>query len=179
MLPVDESAFRDYVADRRRPMARTAFLLTGDWRTAEGLVRESLAKLYVAWTKVQQRDDSDLYAHRILFSTYLDSLRKPWRRSIAVAHGPSGDPARDDPALDGSTPSESPSRRALRTALQSVPPKQRAVLVLRFWEGRSAEQTADLLNCSVNAVNSRAEKGLSHLDDALARSSLGTIRGTG
>lgn len=163
MLPADEAAYREYVADRRRTMVRTAYLLAGDWPVAEGLVRATLAKLYVVWTKVHRRDDADLYANRILFGRYFDNLRKPWRRPFAATNATRLD------LIDRNKSREDTerSRIALRAALASMPPKQRAVLVLLFWEGHSAEQAADVLNCSVKSINSRAARAVRHFGNAL------------
>lgn len=160
VLPADEAAFRDYVARGRRDLVRTAYLLTGDWHAAEALTQDCLARLYVVWTKVRQRSDADLHARRILLSVYFDSLGKPWRR---LATAPQSTASDSTPAAD----SDEAPRERLRVALDRIPPKQRAALVLRYWEGRSLEQTADLLNCSIATVRTRTTRALKRLNEAL------------
>jgi RNA polymerase sigma-70 factor (sigma-E family) len=157
-MAIDEAAYGEYVGTRRRALLRTAFLLTGDWHAAEDLVQETLAKLYVAWRRVRRHDDVDAYARRTLLNAYIDSTRRSWRREHAVDTVPDGigdgDPAdRPDPGV----------RHQLLTALAAVPPKQRAVLVLRFWEDLSVEQVADLLECSTGNVKSQSSRGLDKL----------------
>ncbi|PZF85940.1 SigE family RNA polymerase sigma factor [Jiangella anatolica] len=162
MPAIDEAAYGEYVAARRRALLRTAYLLTGDWHAAEDLVQETLTKLYVSWRRVLRRDDLDGYARKTMLHAYIDSTRRPWRREHAVDvvpdGGGSGDPA------DGSDPR---ARHRLLTALAAVPAGQRAVLVLRFWEDLSVEQVAGLLGCSAGTVKSQSARGLDKLRDLL------------
>ncbi len=162
MPAMDEAAYGEYVAARRRALLRTAFLLTGDWHSAEDLVQETLTKLYVAWRRVRRRDDLDGYARKTLLNAYIDSTRRPWRREHAVDAVPER-PGVGDPA-DVSDPR---ARRRLLTALAAVPPRQRAVLVLRFWEDLSVEQVAGLLGCSTGNVKSQSSRGLDKLRELL------------
>ncbi|AYY15333.1 SigE family RNA polymerase sigma factor [Actinobacteria bacterium YIM 96077] len=169
MLTIDEASYREFVVARRRGLLRTAFLLSGDWHLAEDLVQETLAKLYLAWRRVKRRDEADGYARKTLLNVYIDSRRRPWRRehatdlslhdgstehSSTIRERGSGDPAElTDPGL----------RRCLMNALAELPPRQRAALVLRFWEDLSVEQVADLLNCSAGTVKSQTARGLERL----------------
>ncbi|WP_129668826.1 SigE family RNA polymerase sigma factor [Phytoactinopolyspora endophytica] len=191
MLKVDEASYREFVVARRRALLRTAFLLCGDWHLAEDLVQETLAKLYVAWRRVKRRDDVDAYARKTLVNAYIDHSRRPWRREQAAEvsrnhegagaavnsyAGPSratperhtsGDPAElGDPTL----------RRRLLDVLVEVPQRQRAVLVLRFWEDLSVEQVADLLSCSAGTVKSQTSRGLVRLRDLLGTTSLAEMK---
>lgn len=162
MAAIDEAAYGEYVTARRRALLRTAFLLTGDWHAAEDLVQETLAKLYVSWRRVRRRDDLDGYARKTMLNAYIDSTRRPWRREHAVQVVPDG-AGSGDPA-DGSDPR---TRRRLMTALAAVPPRQRAVLVLRFWEDLSVDQVAGLLGCSAGNVKSQSSRGLDKLRELL------------
>ncbi|NED98937.1 SigE family RNA polymerase sigma factor [Phytoactinopolyspora halotolerans] len=190
MLKIDEASYREFVVARRRSLLRTAFLLCGDWHLAEDLVQDALAKLYVAWRRVKRRDDVDAYARKVLVNAYIDNRRRPWRREHAadvtdsVAGGTmperltgasAGAPGRyssNDPA----ELSDPAMRRRLLDVLAEVPPRQRAVLVLRFWEDLSVDQVADLLNCSAGTVKSQTSRGLDRLRELLGTTSLAEMK---
>ncbi|WP_116951095.1 SigE family RNA polymerase sigma factor [Jiangella endophytica] len=171
MSAIDEASYREFVSVRRRGLLRTAYLLTGDWHAAEDLVQDTLTKLYLSWRRVRRREDAPSYARRTMLNAYVDSTRRPWRREYAVAAVPDriggGDPA------DGGDPD---TRTRLMTALAGVPPKQRAVLVLRFWEDLSVEQVAELLDCSTGNVKSQTARGLERLRAVLGPAQLASIR---
>lgn len=169
MLAIDEASYGEYVGARRRMLLRTAFLLTGDWHAAEDLVQETLTKLYVVWRRVR-RHDADAYARKTMLHAYIDSTRRPWRREHVVDAVPDG-VGGGDPA-DGSDPE---TRRRLLAALAVVPPRQRAVLVLRFWEDLSVEQVAGLLGCSTGNVKSQTSRGLDRLREVLGPQAITTI----
>jgi RNA polymerase sigma-70 factor (sigma-E family) len=188
VLKIDEASYREFVVARRRALLRTAFLLCGDWHLAEDLVQETLAKLYVSWRRVQRRDEVDAYARKALVNAYIDNRRRPWRREqvtdssdissdgrpdepsnrFAHAHsGPAGDPAHmADPGL----------RRQLVNMLAEVPPRQRAALVLRFWEDLSVEQVASIMNCSQGNVKSQTARGLERLRGLLGTDMLAEMK---
>jgi RNA polymerase sigma-70 factor (sigma-E family) len=161
MQAADEASYKDFVTARRRALLRTAFLMTGDWHAAEDLVQEALTQLYVAWRRVQRGDDMMAYARRVLVNAHIDGTRRPWRREHAVDVVP--DRAAADPAESG----DPYTRERLLAALAFVPPRQRATLVLRFWEDLGVEQVADLMNCSSGNVKSQTARGLDRLRDVL------------
>ncbi|SDT25936.1 SigE family RNA polymerase sigma factor [Jiangella sp. DSM 45060] len=161
MHAADEASYKDFVTARRRALLRTAFLLTGDWHAAEDLVQEALTKLYVSWRRLYRGDDLLAYARRVLVNAHIDGTRRPWRREHAVDVVP--DFAAADPADAG----DPYTRERLLAALAVVPPRQRATLVLRFWEDLSVEQVADLLDCSTGNVKSQTARGLDRLRDVL------------
>lgn len=178
MLRIDEASYREFVAARRRPLLRTAFLLCGDWHLAEDLVQDALAKLYVAWRRIHRRGEIEAYARKTLLNAYIDSRRRPWRREhpsdasdgdgqfgrpSATPPGHATVPGDGDPA-EGSDPW---LRDHLLSVLAQVPPRQRAVLVLRFWEDLSVDQVADLLSCSTGTVKSQTARGLDRLRSEL------------
>jgi RNA polymerase sigma-70 factor (sigma-E family) len=170
-MAIDEAAYREFVSVRRRGLLRTAYLLTGDWHAAEDLVQETLTKLYLSWRRVRSREDAPSYARRIMLNAYVDSTRRPWRREHAVAVVPDrvggGDPA------DAADPG---TRTRLMSALAGVPPRQRAVLVLRFWEDLSVEQVAELLDCSTGNVKSQTARGLERLREVIGPAQLASIK---
>jgi RNA polymerase sigma-70 factor (sigma-E family) len=150
--PSDDAGFVAWATVRRRSLRRTAYLLSGDWSTADDLVQESLVRIHRRWRRIAA-GKADAYARRVLTSVYIDEQRRPWRRETATASLP--EDTYDDPA----PPSGSP----LLAALAQVPVRQRTVLVLRFWEDLSVEQTAEVLGCSAGTVKSQCARGLSRL----------------
>ncbi|MBB5791387.1 SigE family RNA polymerase sigma factor [Jiangella mangrovi] len=171
MLGIDEASYGEFVRARRRSLLRTAFLLTGDWHAAEDLVQETLTKLYLHWRRVRRREDTDAYVRRILLNAYIDSTRRPWRREHAVGVVP-------EDAVGGQSPDlgDPGTRGQLLTALAEVPPRQRAVLVLRFWEDLSVDQVAALLDCSPGTVKSQTARGLDRLREVLGSETLAAIK---
>lgn len=165
----DEEAYCEFVKARRRSLLQTAFLLTGDWHLAEDLVQTALAKLYVAWTRIHRRDDVAAYARRTLVNAYLDERRRPWRREESMDAVPDRQSAQSDDA-------DPAMRERIIAALGRIPARQRAALVLRYWEDLSVENTADVLNCSTGTVKSQAARGLDRLREALGPALLEQLR---
>ncbi len=166
-----ESEFREWTLARRGGLRRTAFLLCGDWHLADDLVQETLTRLYAVWPRVTKTGEPDAYARRILVNLSIDHQRRPARREQ-----PS--PTLPDRATSETDSSETISvgnRDLVIRGLQEVPPGQRAVLVLRFWEDLSVEQTANVLNTSTGNVKSQTSRGLSTLRDALTAQGLPAI----
>lgn len=155
-----EAEFRAWVAARRDRLRRTAYLLCGDWYLADDLVQDTLGRLYEVWSRVCATGDPDAYARRILVHRYVDHRRRPARREEPYADPPDS-PYEVEPAVLR-------HREVLRAALADVPPGQRAVLVLRYWEDLSVEQTAAALSTSPGNVKSQASRGLATLRAALA-----------
>ena len=151
----DEAEFRAYAAARMRPLRRTAFLLCGDWHHAEDAVQTVLTKLYTRWDRVDRRDSLDAYVRTMLVRTTLERRRRSWwRREVSTAQVPDTEPVYDvEPA----------ERMALMAALAQMPPRQRAVVVLRFWEDLDVAQTAAALGCSTGTVKSQTSRGLATL----------------
>lgn len=127
MKAADEQVFREFVSARRSALLRTAYLLCGDWHRAEDVVSTAMVKLYTAWRRVAGADNPEAYARQVVVRTWLDEVRRPWRRELPVEMPPDRllDPT--DAAADATV------RRAdLRLLLAKMPTRQRAVLVLRF-----------------------------------------------
>jgi len=153
--------FREWVAGARQGMRQTAFLLSGDWFLADDLVQDALTRLFAVWGRVTSSGDPAAYARRVLLNIYLDHQRRPSRREESRAELP------DVPAPD-TDPVARDHRDHLLAALREVPPGQRAVLVLRYWEDLSVEQTAAALSISSGNVKSQSSRGLDNLRVALA-----------
>ena len=83
-----DRAFVEFVEAARPSLRRTAYLMSGDWHTADDVVQETLYKLYLAWPKVQRMGNPFAYARRMLVNVAYDSGRRPWRREVAIAEVP-------------------------------------------------------------------------------------------
>jgi len=155
-----DAAFAEYFAARSGAMRGTAFLLCGDWHRAEDLVQVTFTKLYLAWKRIARHEVIDSYTRQILVRTFVSDTRLGRYRRERFA--------------DGSPEPESPpvgspeDRMVVLEALEHVPPRQRAVLVLRYWEDLSVEETARALKCTTGTVKSQAARGLQTLRGRLA-----------
>ena len=154
-----DTEFADYFAKRSDAMRRTAYLLCGDWHRAEDLVQVMFSKLYVAWRRIARHEALDGYARQTLVRTFLSERRLGWFRKERATEELVETP------VSGIGPED---RLVLLEALRQVPPGQRAVLVLRYWEDMSVDETAKLLKCSTGTVKSQAARGLQTLRDLLA-----------
>ncbi|WBB70777.1 SigE family RNA polymerase sigma factor [Micromonospora sp. WMMD812] len=163
-----DAAFAEYFAARSGAMRGTAYLLCGDWHRAEDLVQTAFTKLYLVWNRVSRHEVLDAYVRQILIRTFLDERRRGWWRRERVGGEDTERP----------TPPDSPENRlVLLQALAAVPPRQRAVLVLRYWEDLSVEETAALLGCSPGTVKSQAARGLDTLRGLLSPAHVGIEKG--
>lgn len=152
----DPDGFSGYVAARQRALLRTAGLLTGDSQSAEDLVQTALVKVWPHWVRVARAGDPDAYVRRVLLTTYLTWRRRRWHGERATGQLPDR-PAPGDPYADADV------RDALARLLPRLPPRQRAVLVLRFYEDLSEAQTAEVMSCAVGTVKSQTSKALATL----------------
>ncbi|MFI7211052.1 SigE family RNA polymerase sigma factor [Micromonospora maritima] len=150
-----EEEFREFVAARSGALLRTAYLLAGDWATAEDLLQTALTKTYLAWKRLGGIDAIEPYARRVLVNTSTSWWRRRW-------HGER--PTEVLPERAGVDEIEHQlDRDALWRHLQALPARQRAVLVLRFYEDMSEAQTAALLEISPGTVKSQTSRALNTL----------------
>jgi RNA polymerase sigma-70 factor (sigma-E family) len=147
--------FDGYVSARRRSLLRTAWLLTGDWHLAEDVVQTALMRCYPKWRQIS-KGDADAYVRRAIVNGYVSSRRRRWWGERSRAEPP-------ELASPGDVYADVDQRRLVLTALASLPPRQRAVVVLRFYEDLSEAQTAEVLRCAVGTVKSQTAKALSSL----------------
>lgn len=159
MNRADEDDFRAFVVGRSAALLWYAHLLTGDRHLAEDVVQTALAKTALAWSRVRRKDNPEGYVRRAIVTTHLNALRRrPWReqpRDFSSNDADDAAAARPEQDLD--------ERDAMWSALAELPPKQRAVLVLRYYEDLSEADIAEVLGCSRGTVKSQAAKGLSRL----------------
>ncbi|GIE20113.1 SigE family RNA polymerase sigma factor [Winogradskya humida] len=150
-----ETEFTAFVAERSHALVRVAYALTGDQRAAEDLVQGALAKAYARWPRI--RGEAEPYVRRIIYNDRASGWRHRARLAeLTMAELP------DRPA-PGSLDHDATVRLVLRQALLALPPRQRAVLVLRYLEDRSIEETAEVLGCRPGTVASQAARGLAKL----------------
>jgi RNA polymerase sigma-70 factor (sigma-E family) len=150
--------FSEYMAARQPSLLRTAYLLTGDRHTAEDLVQTALAKLYLSWDRVQSHESVDGYVRRILVNEHNSLWRRPWkRRERVTAELPAAVTA---PGANGPGTGHDPDLWAL---VQTLPGKQRAAVVLRYYEELSEAETAAVLGVSVGTVKSQTSRALAAL----------------
>jgi RNA polymerase sigma-70 factor (sigma-E family) len=151
--------FEAFVRDRSAALARTAYLLTGDRHLAEDLLQDTLARVAERWRVIVRGGDPEPYVRRMLYTRAIDGWR--YRRRHETAAAPVAERPELQSAGDGA---ETIARRlVLRDALARLTPRQRAVLVLRFYEDYTEAHTADLLGCSVNTVKSQTRHALNRL----------------
>lgn len=162
----DRDDFERYVRERSSRLLRTAYLLCRDWTAAEDLVQTALAKAWLAWRRVGANPDP--YVYRILANTHASWWRRRWRGETPTEEVPEG-AAGEDPNDDLGT------REAVRAALAALPPRQRAVIVLRYFEDLPDLTIAGILGCSVPTVRSQASRALAKLRlDPAARAAIQT-----
>lgn len=154
-----DAEFREFVAARMEPLRGLAYLTCGDWQVAEDAVLSALSRLYVRWSRV---DNPEAYARTAVVRAAIDETRRPWwRREQSRSHA-MPDTARPDDAIGAVD-----ERLRVRAALDGLPARQRAVLVLRFLEGLSVQQTAAALRCPEGTVKVYTARGLGALRQIL------------
>jgi len=149
----DREQFEEFMTSRWPGLVRLAFGLTGDRWLAEDLAQTALASAYASWWRVSRADDPDAYVRRILINASKSRRRRVSEQPAATAR----EAAVSDPTASVD------ERSALLGALQELPPRQRAVVVLRYWEDLTDAQTAALLGCSASTVRSQAARALAKL----------------
>ncbi|MBS2539656.1 SigE family RNA polymerase sigma factor [Catenulispora sp. NF23] len=171
MRLTDEAEFKEYAAAQSLALRRTAYLMCGDWHQAEDLVQTALLRLYRSWSKVQRSGSRDAYVRQVLVRCLIDERRRSWRRERPFAELPeTGLHMRDGDGMNGEGANAGSGfeirlghRDEIFAALAKLPPRQRATLVLRYWEDMSVEQAAHAMGCTVGTVKSQSARGLSAL----------------
>ncbi|WP_299957355.1 SigE family RNA polymerase sigma factor [uncultured Modestobacter sp.] len=156
MSDEDDARFRHFVIEQRAALLRTAHLLTGDDGHAEDLVQQALLKTYRHWGRVSGRGDPTAYVRRVLVTTHTS-----WRRRLA-----STEQVVESLPDRAARPADERDEELLG-ALRTLPPRMRAVVVLRFYEDRSEAQTAQLLGCSVGTVKTQTSRAMARLRELL------------
>ncbi len=155
MNATDEAEFRDFMATRWPALVRTAYLLTCDRHHAEDLAQTTLEKAAVSWQRVRRSDDIDAYVRRMLVNAHLARFRRRRVAEVLSAQMPE--------AVVSDSAHSVVQRDELMAALAGLPKKQRAVIVLRYWEDLTESQAAAALGCSIGTVRSQAHRALQKL----------------
>lgn len=154
----DRTGYDEFVAAQSPRLLRVAYLLTRDWGEAEDLLQTALMKAWFAWPRLDGAPDA--YVRKIIATTFISWRRRLWIREVSYGDLP------DTAVADGTAAVDERSR--LWPAIGRLPARQRAVLVLRFFEDMTEAQVADTLGCTVGTVKSQTSKALARLrEDAL------------
>jgi RNA polymerase sigma-70 factor (sigma-E family) len=162
MQPELEREYVEFVRGRLPRLRRAAYLLCGDWHRADDITQATLTSVYLNWRTASRADNVDAYVHRALVRRYLGERRLRWARVVLgdiPEHTATSTPADHNLAV----------RDELGAALQTLPKGRRAVIVLRYIEGLSVEETAAALGCSTGNVKSQSSRGLSALRELLSK----------
>lgn len=148
--------FAEFVDANAARLRRTAYLLCGDWHRAEDLVQVAFLKVYKSWSKVSASPLG--YARQTLTNTVIDESRRFWRNERPTYPLPDTVSASydQDASMD------------LRRAMAALPPRQRAAIVLRYWDDLPIAEVARLLDCTEGTVKSQCAKGLAALRGLVA-----------
>ncbi len=155
-----DAEFRQFVAARSAALLRTAYLLVGDWAHAEDVLQTALTKTYLAWRRLGEIEAVEAYARRVLVTTATSWWRRRWHGERPTAVMPDRVmPDRVDEEIE---------RQALWRHVHALPARQRAVLVLRFYEDLTEVETARVLGVAVGTVKSQCARALATLRTRLA-----------
>jgi RNA polymerase sigma-70 factor (sigma-E family) len=157
--PTREAEYTEYVQARLGWLRRTAYLLCQDWQRADDLVQQAITQLYTHWGRARAAASLDAYTRTILVRTFLAERRTSWARRVTLPGGYEDGPVQvhdHDALLD------------VRAALNSLPPRQRATVVLRFYCDLPVDEAAEVLGVTPGTVKSQTAKGLAALRAALS-----------
>jgi RNA polymerase sigma-70 factor (sigma-E family) len=159
----EERQFREFVAARSRSLLHTAYLLTGDWEQGRDLLQTALASTARRWSKLRDREQPEIYVRRALYHAQVDRFRLlSWGRETVTDTLPDQLSARVDWA------DTVVQRQDIMAALRRLPKRQRAVIVLRYFEDRPDHEIATILGVAQGTVRSQTHKALASLRTTLA-----------
>lgn len=158
----DTLTFEDYAPAAWPSLYRRAFLVTGSHADAEDLAQQTLIKVHQAWSRVSRSEVLQAYVRRVMMNTFLSS-RRPKARRLEILVGDDA-PEPVSPLVAGPE-----DRMAVWPHVRALPPRQRAVIVLRYYEQLSEAEIADVLDCSRGNVKSTAHRALQNLRTALGQ----------
>jgi RNA polymerase sigma-70 factor, ECF subfamily len=158
-----DDAFTAFVAARSSSLLRTAYLLTGDHGLAEDLLQTALTKTYLAWARIRDRDAVEAYVRQTMITTQTSWWRRRW-------HGEMPTETLPESTYDAAT-ATSDERVRVFPHLLALPARQRAVVVLRYYEDLPEAEIARLLGCTPGTVKSQAYRALATLRERLGEES--------
>jgi len=152
----DRAAFAEFATARAAALHRAAYLMVGDAHLAQDLVQEALTKTYVAWPRLRDPRNAEAYCRKAITTTAISWFRrKGWNNERPTEALPEGGLDAHDATVE--------DRDELWRALQTLPPRQRAALVLRYFDDLTEAQTAEAMGCAVGTVKSQVSAGLTKL----------------
>lgn len=155
-----EAEFESFALAQRSALRRYAYYLSGDWSEADDIVQKALAKLFAAWNRIEPAG-AGAYARRVVTNVFFSHRRLAWVRKERTAERlPETAIERPQEEVD--------LRLSVGAAMERLTPRERATLVLRFWEQLSVADTAAALGCSAGTVKSQTARGLGKLRRELA-----------
>jgi RNA polymerase sigma-70 factor (sigma-E family) len=155
-LHTDDRGFREYVTKRSNSLLRTAYLLTGNRADAEDLVQAALAKTFVAWDRIEDRGALDGYVRRAMVNTHIS-----WWRRRRLDEYPTADIP--DRAVADHATGDSDLQDTLRRAIDRLPQRMRAAVMLRYYEDMTEAEVADALGVSLGTVKSTVSRAVAKL----------------
>lgn len=152
----DDEDYAAFVRAKSRELQRSAWLLCGDWTSAQDLTQTGLLAVWTHWRDIRRTDSPEVYAYRAMLHAYLRAKRRKWNREV---------PTREPPerAVYRTETEVIELREVLLQALRRLPPRQRAVLVLRYMLDLPESSVAELLSCRIGTVKSHSAKALAAL----------------
>jgi RNA polymerase sigma-70 factor (sigma-E family) len=156
-----DTEFREFMHGRWAAMVRLAYALTGDQGHAEDVAQAAFARAYASWPKVRRTGNPEAYVRRIVVNENRNRFRKQ-RVAERLTDTPP-EPGTGTGSGTADATSQYDERSALMAALRRLGPRQRAVVVLRYWLGLTEAEAAAELNCSVGTVKSQASRALATL----------------
>ena len=164
-----EQDFVDFVAARWKSLYRLAYLLTASPTAAEDTLQTTLEKAYVSWARISRMEYPEAYVRRMLANAVVSSSRRAWLREVPSERIPE---TTEEPVEVGVL-----DRSLLWPLVCALPSRQRAVIVLRYYEDLTEEQISEVLGCARGTVKSQASAGMQALRRALAASGAGEVSG--
>jgi RNA polymerase sigma-70 factor (sigma-E family) len=161
-----KAQFTEYATGRQAWLRRVAYLLCQDWHRADDLVQTSLTKLYLNWRRIDETANPDAYARMVLVNTFLAEQRSPWWKRVVLHREADGAAEVEQAAFERAGGQAGPDLEGaadLRRALPLLPPKQRAVIVLRYYCELSVIEAAEALDCSTGTVKSQTFRAIETL----------------
>ena len=149
----EPEGFHDFVVGRSGSLLRFAWVLTGDWHAAEDLVQGALVRTWPRWSSIRRHDDPEVYVRRVIVNSRTSWLRRRSSAEIPAAETP-------ERHTDADAYAAADARECLHRVLMRLPPRQRAVIALRFLDDLTEGQVATILGCSVGTVKSQAAKAI-------------------
>jgi RNA polymerase sigma-70 factor (sigma-E family) len=152
MTPDDD--FAEFARAAAPRLRRTAYLLCHDWHAAQDYTQTTLAKMFVRWKRISRTEQPDAYSRKVLLRVFLDQQRRRSAGEVVAAELPEPSPA---------AAATTELRLTLLDALARIPARDRAIVVLRYWEDRSVDSVSEMLGVPVSTVKSQSARTLAKL----------------